>query len=301
MTNGGLQDMTGISTDEKTEHDGRPLKSLLTSSMTADEISLWATSVFYNFSKINGLENLERDIAYLLKSKSSMHFRPLWFRANKLVSGYICEEPEPFIADEDGGTVLQDIAVLQSALDVLTDMQTRKEQTLLIVPVRASTLYDRKMKDMFKIYCEYKIGAMNRHLVFMLTGLEERALKPPDIEHIRSFSIYCRSMIVDTPVRSHDPGKYVNIRPHAFGFSARKFRSEQEYFDYIPGYADACDKIGVKSFLLNADTPSVMSAAIAAGFDYLEGSAIMPVEARPRHAECLGINKVYKNILFGGH
>ncbi len=277
---------------------GTPIKSLLSSDLADDEVTRWASFVFASTSKRGDLTNIRQDMDYILSKRSIMKFHPLWFAPNRLMSGYICHDNMGFTLEIDGGNGIRDLLTLHATINALEKMIERKQQALMIVPLHASTLYERQTRELFRHYCELRALPVHRHLVFMLSGLEGRHHIASDIEHIRSASNLCRSFILNMHAKDLNIAKYSGIRPHACGLSADLFNpNDTTLFDMLPKFAESCEKFGVKSFLTDIRSTSIMSAAIAAGFSYLEGDAILSAEDAPKHAEFLGMESVYQHTL----
>lgn len=283
-------------------HTGtHPAYTLLSAKPTKEELQRWSALVYQGFVKNGNLGNIREDMKFIATRCLNINYHPLWFIKNRLLSGYIGRDTGSlYLPDFDfsGGIALYDLLLLNEAVDVINNMQQRKEQTLLIVPIHIKTLCDRRALKIFAHYCEAHASLARRNLVFMLEGIEDGRMLPSDYESIQQALAFCRAFIIDAPPKNMSFAQYIaNLKVHACGFDAKKFSgTEEQLFEHLNKYAETCDKFGTRSFVTGVDKASILSAAIAAGITYLEGSAISDTTKTPRHAEFLGIDNVYQHI-----
>lgn len=239
-------------------------------------------------------------------------YRPVWHVRNKLLTAYRAhptlpnwERHEVLIDDM---SVLEEDSISRSAVDrhVLghaircLDMLIGKgHPVLMIVPVSFDTLSRENTLIPFVQEIARLKESLRHLMVLEIVGM------PVDLSTFRIKDLTARlrtaararmaQVPLDTPVKAlRDAGLL------AVGFDCVDWPlKERDLLPAMDRFASDADKCGLQSFVYGLDTRSKASAAVAAGFGYIEGPIVRPASPLPRYIEPFESKDLFAGLLSG--
>jgi hypothetical protein len=221
-------------------------------------------------------------------------FRAMWNVGNKLLTAYsalpVLKSPDgkvESIVDLDvesemyAVTAACDRLIQEEALRKLHLLVDAGHKVLLVLPVHFSTV------DRLDYYVPYqqrlrKLGEQQRRLV-----VQELVAIPADLnryrirETVTRLRHAARAVMARVPVSSGNLRAWGEAGVHAVGFEfTEEQASERGLLAGLDRFAERAEEAGVKKFVYGLATASAASAAVAAGYDYIEGTIVRgPVDS----------------------
>lgn len=225
-------------------------------------------------------------------------FRAMWNVSNKLLTAHsalpVIKSPEgqieSIISIKGESTKYADAAcdrlVQEEALKKLHILMDAGHKVLLVLPVHFSTVAHH---DYFVSY-QQRLRALDekrrRLVVLELVGV------PPDLNGDRIGETVTRLRQVARSVMARLSPSVTRLRPwreagvHAVGFDVEESQaSERVLLKQLDGFAGHAEEAGLKKFVYGLTTRSAASAAVTAGFDYIEGIVVRRPMDSPTYVE----------------
>jgi len=236
-------------------------------------------------------------------------YRPMWDVQRNALATYICV---PAVDDEDGATVTGEAAiadvghadvafeldrrVLNQVIEDLKVLESVGRKLLLIAPVHFETIATRRRREVYLRLCKAISAASVKLVIFELIGVPEQI--PPGrlfelAAHFRSVS---RAVILRTPVTRSQI--YFPYETGIFAVGADLSgteKGEAELMRDMERLAAATAKAGLRSYIHGLGSVSLTTAAVGAGFDYIDGDTITNVVDAPRTAYRFEARNIYAN------
>jgi len=236
-------------------------------------------------------------------------YRPMWDVQRNALATYVCV---PAVDDQSGATVtgeaaIPDVAhpdvafeldtrVLTQVIEDLKILESVGRKLLLIAPVHFETIATRRRRDAYIRLCQAISPASVKLVIFELIGVPEQI--PPGrlfelAAHFRSVS---RAVILRTPVTRSQI--YFPYETGIFAVGADLSGAEQgeaELMRHMERLAAATAKAGLRSYIHGLGSVSLTTAAVGAGFDYIDGDTITNVVDAPRSAYRFEARNIYAN------
>jgi hypothetical protein len=240
-------------------------------------------------------------------------YRPMWDVQRNALATYICV---PAVDDGEGTTIAGEAAVrdighpdmafeldkrvLTRVIDDLKILEAVGRKLLLIAPVHFETIANRRRRDVYLRLCKAISPACVKLVIFELIGVPEQI--PPG----RLFELTChfrnvsRAVILRTPVTRSQI--YFPYETGIFAVGADlsgSDRGEAELMRDMERLAGATAKAGLRSYIHGLGSVSLTTAAVGAGFDYIDGDMITNVVDAPRSAYRFEARNIYANPFLG--
>lgn len=226
-------------------------------------------------------------------------FRAIWNVRSKMLTAY---SALPVLKSPDGqvesivrvggesemyaATAACDRLVQEEALQKLHLLLNAGHKVLLVLPVHFSTV------DHFDYYMPYQQRIRKLDEKQRLLVVQELVGTPPDLNNYRIRETVTRLRQAARSVMARVSPVASSLRVwreagvHAVGFEFTDGQaSERALLKRLDHFAERADEAGLKKFVYGLATRSAASAAVAAGFDYIEGTVVRgPVES-PAYVE----------------
>ncbi|GAB6051692.1 hypothetical protein JCM17960_05120 [Magnetospira thiophila] len=235
-------------------------------------------------------------------------FRPMWYVKRKVITTYLCV---PALSDENssfrcGYNVLpkpsdpKQIAYLDNATARRLGLEFRRlaqnnMDPLLSMPVHYETLFNPQSKVAFIRTCHQHLATKRNRVVFELVGLPEgipfshlqdmtHALRPLG----RAIMGRMRRGVVKLPFHKqaglHGVGIDISTGGH----------SEDGIIQEFNAFASVAAENDLRTYVHGIASLSQSTAAVCAGFDYVDGYAIANVADAARDIEVYDIREPYR-------
>jgi hypothetical protein len=246
-----------------------------------------------------------RSASATLRDRSARRFayRPMWHQARNVVSAYLCIDGESFsespAANEAGAILNRDEAARERVLEDLAELIRAQRRLLLGVQVHFDTLASATRRREYAGALAWRLGNGAAELLIV-----EIVDAPPGVPQSRLFEIiaslrpYCRGVLVRLPI---DAGEMKNLR--GCGVTAVGCEidscggSEHTVMQQINRFSHTAENAGFSTYLLGANSRSLVAAGVGAGFRYLGGDAVAEPVERPYHLVNFQLADLYRPFL----
>jgi hypothetical protein len=225
-------------------------------------------------------------------------YRPMWDNGRNVVSAYRCTAQTP---SPDGGAGLADAARLIGndgvgihRLDeavrsqVLKDLEAllRDNCTLLLsLPVHYETLGAVARRRQYVEALGKGVNDRGRKLLLLeIQGVTQGVPQARLVEILAPLRQHCRAIMLHLPLETLDFSNVKGCGALAIGcditgHTGPEFMVMQQMNRFARAVAD---KTGLPSYLHGASSLSLVTAALGAGFAYIDGDAVAKLIAHPR-------------------
>lgn len=240
-------------------------------------------------------------------------FRPLWVVRQKVISAYFCI---PLVQTDDG-TYLSGYEVLTDPHDApqIMDLDLRTlervawelgklkeagEHTLLSLPVHFETLAVQAKRLAYIQKCSALLAELDRRIIFELVGLPEGVPQSRIQELAQSLRQFARAVMARFDVEHRNFSAYRMAGLHAVGVDIfASHAKEKTVMHQTEEFAEAANRNGLKTYIHGIRTLSMYTAAVAAGFDYVDGYAISSAAREVKEVERFDLRTPYDLMLSG--
>lgn len=222
-------------------------------------------------------------------------YRPMWDVKRNVVSTFVYVPAvdrgrghlavgEQCISGIEEPAVLQalDMMLLQRAVSDLVGIAERKRKLLLAVPVHFESVATAAHRDAFVETCRIVPSDLRQYLILELVGVPQGVPQSRLLGLTSILNPYCRSMLLRVSLT--DP----LLRPpgetgiSVVGVSLTGFRmSERRLMTAFDRFCEGAQKVGLSTYVQGLQTMSMTTAALASGFDYVDGDTVMSVVDEP--------------------
>ncbi len=239
--------------------------------------------------------------------KVRLVYRPIWDVQRNTLATYVCV---PAVDTADGKVITGEAAVPQIGkpevalkLDqlvahrVIQDLRMLHSvgrKLLLIAPVHFETVASRQRCEAYIELCE-TIPAHSRNLViFELVGVPEKIPSARLFELAVQFRRFSRAVILRTPIAGGQAYRTAETGIFAIGADlSGNDSSEAALMRHMERLAAAATNVGLQSYIHGIGSVSLTTAAVGAGFDYIDGDIINSVVDTPRDAYRFEARNIY--------
>jgi hypothetical protein len=246
-----------------------------------------------NSAELSTKEKEKENVAHTLTTLNIIYvYRPIWFIKQNVVSSYTCVPAR--VTDEGrfayGSKVLPggERSGLVGTLDCMTLrrilgdleklMQGGTIPPVLGMAIHFETLAISSVRNLFFEICRAIPEPNRRRIVFELLGV------PSDIAHPRLYEIvslvkpFCRAVLLRLQINSHNLIPLDNVPLHAVGLElSDELRPEADLMREMQSFAVRAEKHGFKKYVHGLRSVSLITAAVYAGFDYVDGDPLTSI------------------------
>lgn len=241
-------------------------------------------------------------------------YRPLITMRGMVVSTFLCLAIRQTSkgAFDSGYDVLADPSNLRQVvdLDLLTLATVATEavkvaaagnKLLLALPVNFETLADHHHREKYLHYCREYLESHSHWLVFELVGLPDGIPQSRLIELVSLLRPYGRAVIARFTLDRKIFGACRSAGLHAVGADIH-YSGEREsvLLKKMDRFVEGANQEMLKTYIHGVRTTSMTTAAISAGFDYVDGYALTTVVDIPKRACRYDIHALYRSAALAG-
>ena len=191
-----------------------------------------------------------------------------------------------------------DSLVQRESVGGLRELMRSGQQTLLVLPIHFSTVDNQSL---FVPYWQELAGLTpdeRKHVVIEVLHVSDAlpAFRAKDI--ISRLRPLARCVLVQISPDSTRIRSWVEAGAHAVGFAVTEERySEKVLMDKMNAFVARAEEAGIHAFAHDVTTPSLATAAVAAGFRYVGGPAILPETNSPQTIEPFECERIFSQIV----
>lgn len=244
-------------------------------------------------------------------SKIKLVFRPLWYVRHEMVTTFLSVPvreagrgsfaygydllPDPHNHED---IAKLDSRVLYGVSKELKRIVAEGKKALLSVPVHFETLASSQRRLDFIKLCSELLAGHDDLMVFELVELPDGIPQSRIVELVSALRAHARAV---TARFSLDHRNFTACRIaglHAVGadiFSDK--RKEADIMREMDDFVGMANNQNLKTYIHGVRTLSMKTAAVASGFDYIDGYALTSVVDAPDRAYSLGLDQSYRPLL----
>lgn len=236
-------------------------------------------------------------------------FRPMLAVRTRIISTYVCI---PIKADGHGGYASgYDILGTQPSIDniykldcltqdavesELKKLVERNMRSLLALPVHFETLashrrqnYLTRARELFQDYTS--------RIVFELVGVPDHIPQSRMLEFTAALKPHCRAIIARFPPSHGEFEAYRSVGLHAVGIDLyAPDKTEKNLFKSLEQFIEHAHQTQLRTYAHGIHRVSLYTAAVCAGFDYLDGYALSSVVDEATDIESFSYDMLYRDI-----
>lgn len=286
--------------------------------LTFNEISDIDFEVKKTKSQTQTLGNRQLIVEPKLRTRDSVNwgevqfvYRPLLTLRGMIVSTYIClavkqgddgvySSGYDVLLDSSDFFQVKDLDLLSLA-NVATEtvgMAATGAKALLSLPVHFETMADPHSRSIYLDYCHRFLKPHAERLVFELVELPEGVPQFRLIELVGMLRPSARAVIARFPITRKNFGTCRSAGLHAVGTDLY-YSHERELvtMKQMNQFVASANKEFLKTYIHGIHTVSLNTAAITAGFDYVDGYALTSVANAPKQACRYDLHAMYSPLL----
>lgn len=251
-------------------------------------------------------EDMERSWEVLAKQIGYI-YRPMWTVRSQAVTAYHCLPTRP---GEDGGMLVGydviprdapprfiprlDGVLLRKAAQELTWLRSADKPLLLAIPVHFETLARTRSRVAYINDCHDIPEELRRYLVLELVGVEDGIPSGRLIELTSALCTECRALLIRLPIGFTDFDAVGKTQATACGLAVDEpTMAEALLFKEFNRFCEEAEQVHKQKYVHGLSSPSLLTAALGAGFDYVDGETVASVTEEPEAAHRLGLEGIF--------
>ncbi|MFZ1990432.1 MAG: hypothetical protein WAW96_11755 [Alphaproteobacteria bacterium] len=221
-------------------------------------------------------------------------YSPVWDTFRRVVVTYLCRphlraaEPSGSqfpVAEETEEQVEIDLRILEDCAQKVRELRSQNRRVLIVFPVHWSTIARSKAWIPFKAALNSLHSEVSQDLIACVHGLDSGLPNIRIAQEFPKLSQYSRAIYACIGCGDVGVERFVNTKTACVGFSIPNGTiDERSIVSRAREFCIAADAKNIPSFAFGLSTRSLVIALLGTGFRYLEGAAIRPAVATPRHA-----------------
>ncbi len=236
-------------------------------------------------------------------------YRPMWNVRKRLVSTYLCvpvlQSPEgPTLLGEavlpQGDTLARsslDLTILEHVLDDLRGVSGKGQRMILAVPLHYGNVVNSGVRRELVKLCQ-TFTAAHQYLVFEIVGVPSEADRRGLQAMLAFLQPYSRALIARLPLECTDFPLFDETGVIAAGVDIGEVEgTEARIIAKMDVFAACAAQAGLRSYIHGLTKLSLTTAAVCAGFAYIDGDAVTSVIDSPRGVYPLDRKQLYSGLL----
>jgi hypothetical protein len=222
-------------------------------------------------------------------------FRPMWDPTRNVIATYRCI-PQVKLSDLNGAAGDASLAVAGDAeamarLDSATIARVKADlkamaadgrRLIIAMPLHFETLCSGAQRRRIAAELGAIAEVMKQYLVIEIVGVPSGFLKSRLMEVIAPLRMHCRAVSLQVTIGTIDFTQVRGTGISAVGADiAHLAKSEAIVMQQLSRFQRAAENAEVVTFLHGAHSRSLVSAAVGAGFHYVDGDGVAATLARP--------------------
>lgn len=215
-----------------------------------------------------GLASLSKNIA--------VSFRPIWNVEKNYLCGYLIRAVKN-MHDTPDLAASADLGLLVKAMDALEDLQSRGEKSVVVVTVNYETLNAYPFRGHYLSLLRRIPDALRSFIVLQLDNIPPQAPKQRLQLLQNDMRGLCRAVAMSSDIRGSNLDSVSRGNLHACVVKfAHSDVEEALVVSMVNRFAERVGGINCAAMADGVATRPALTAALAAGFRYIAGSAIAP-------------------------
>ncbi len=222
----------------------------------------------------------------------ALRFSPLWRAINRNLVGQVAEPtvetqagPSRYLPEleESEQRAELDLPVLAASVERIKELIATQSPYLVNVPVGWQMLERKTPRTKYQQFLAGLPKDVRRFLVLALVGAPDEILPARIDDRVRELRPYCRAVTCGVGLGCRSFEHFRTPSVHAVGIDLGREPEDERYIiRAMDKFMDAAQPLQLRTYVYGVPTTSLLIAALASGFDYLSGSAIVDSEDRPR-------------------
>jgi hypothetical protein len=198
-------------------------------------------------------------------------------------AGYMLVGDDAYPMDPTGELAAGlDVIALDAAHQGLKNIEQQGQRAVLLLPVHYETLAFRTFRERYMQGCRAFPESAQRNLAFHVLGLPGGVPQTRLVEVVSQFRPWVLGFVCRLPLESPEVERFIGSGLIGVSTDAGgTITPTKAQFDQMCAFAAATRTAKLRSMFINARTVSLGSAAVRAGFDFVNGDAIVRMVARP--------------------
>lgn len=237
-------------------------------------------------------------------------YRPMWHVRRKVVSTFECTPARSgssgqfLIGDEvlrnpdDPAAIAElDVKTLCKVIDDLHEETKREQRRLLALPVHYSTLNDKNVLQLYLGLLGQVPEILRRAMVVELVGLPKGVLNSRMLEMSLMLKPLMRARIVCLGLDDPDFAAVSDGGYFAVGADLRGHPDpESKLIQRMEDFAEKASQHGLSTYIHGLDSLSLTTAAVCAGFHFIDGDGITSLVDAPKPMYPLDAQNLYHRL-----
>lgn len=245
-----------------------------------EAVHFWTSRVMQNMLMGQQKFPITREMAEIA-AQAEIQYLPFWNHDSQVMSGslVVVRSPVPVQQYNTGEVMRQDLAGLFAACLQVRSLQIKNANALAVVPFRLQTVMDKNVSEFILAFLRALPPEIKRSLIVEIRGIPASAVSTSLIATIERISHFVRAYSFDTGILSNV--SYARSFPKLYGcgFDVSDVpMPEDELIRLIQKYAENQKKNNMKYYIKGVTTQALFDAAIKAGYSFVSGSYIRPMQ-----------------------
>jgi hypothetical protein len=241
-------------------------------------------------------------------------YRPMWHVRQKVVSTFECTPAwskssgqlligDEVLRDPDDRAAIADLDVktLCKVIDDLHEESKRQQRRLLALRVHYSTLSDKNLLPLYLELWRQVPKILRQTAVVELVGLPKGVPNSRILEMSLMLKPLTRARIVCLDLEQPDFNAVSNGGFFAVGADLRNHAgTESKLIQLMENFAEKASQHGLSTCIHGLDSLSLTTAAVCAGFHFIDGDGITTLIDAPKQMYPLDPKNLYRNLVSAG-
>lgn len=190
-----------------------------------------------------------------------------------------------------------DIYVARRALRDMAAHVARGQKILLCWPIHFETIAGRTGRNAYIDLCREIPDAVRQLLIFEVDGLPEGTPQSRLLDVLSVLKPFCRGQKVRVPWTFRQFSQITGVGLSGVGLDlAAAPRGDAERIKILEDFGDGASKVGLRSYAHGLTSRAQALAALAAGFDSIDGEAVQRMVDLPGHMMRFSIEDLYRVV-----
>lgn len=222
-------------------------------------------------------------------------YRPMWDVGRNIVSTFVYVPAvergrgnlaigEDCISGIEDPSVCRelDLLILRRAIADLVGLAERRQKLLLVAPIHFESLATLARRESYLEVCRIIPSDLAPYLIFELVGAPDGVPQSRLLELTSALKPYCRSVLLRVSLADPVFRPAGDTGVGVVGVSLTGLRwSEKRLMAAFDRFCEGAQKAGLSTYVQGLRTMSMTTAAVAAGFGYIDGDTVMSVVDEP--------------------
>lgn len=238
-------------------------------------------------------------------------YRPMWLVRHKVLSAHTCI---PARVTSEGTALVGGAALLSSSgnpvnaeydrgcLEMvakeLEELESEGRSSVMVVPVHFVSLADPHLRARFLETLRATPERFRRRILFEVISIPEGTPQSRLQEAMGALATTGTPTLMRVRLDNKDFNRFLGMHIYAVGADIGNFAApEAKLIPQLERFVEEASTLGLKTYIHGLRTTSLTSAAVCAGFDYIDGDPVMSVIEDPEANTPFDIETLYRPLL----